>query len=249
MIQQRFIITGASSFLGRAFAKILTKNNKYQVFLTSRSKVNFNELRKNENVCYLPDIDLTIESDIEQLKETADTFFKGQFHVINCLGYFPGYKSIEKMDMATAKRVFDSNVVALYNVAHSLLPLMSKRRGGHFIGFSTHTSYQNYPKMAAFTAAKVAVESLIKGISNEYLEKGINANAIALATLMTEIEIEMKPNGDFKNWLNPEEVCEFVQSIILQPNNLLNGNIIDLYKHSRSFFHESYFDRIETRNS
>lgn len=243
--QHSFVITGANSFLGRAFAKMLSNNENYKVFLTSRSKFNFNGLLKKKNVSYLPEIDLTIESDVERLCNAINDFMPDQFHVINCLGYFPGYETIEEINIPTVKKVFDSNVIALYCVANKLLPLMCKRKGGHFIGFSTHTSYQHYPKMVAFTSAKVAVESLIRGISNEYLEKGINANTIALATLLTETEMKIKPNGDSKNWLNTDEVCELVENIIIQPSKLINGNVIHVYKYSNSFFHQSYYDRIK----
>ena len=242
--QHSFVITGANSYLGRAFAKMLCKNKNYKVFLTSRNKFNFKGLLEGDNVFYLPEIDLTVESDVEKLTDAINDFLPNSFHVINCLGYFPGYKTVEEMKIVTAKRIFDSNVLALYSVANKLLPLMCKRNGGHFIGFSIHTSYQHYPKMTAFTAAKAAVESLIKGIANEYLDKGINANTIALATLLTETELKIKPKGDSKNWLNTNEVCELVESIILQPSKLINGNVIHIYKYSDSFFHQSYFDRI-----
>jgi short-subunit dehydrogenase len=242
-----FVITGANSFLGRAFAKMLSKNEDYKVFLTSRSKFNFNGLLKKKNVCYLPEIDLTVESDVEKLATAINDFLPDSFHVINCLGYFPGYETIEEINITTAKNVFDSNVLALYSVANKLLPLMRKRKGGHFIGFSTHTSYQHYPKMVAFTAAKAAVESLIRGIANEYFEKGINANTIALATLLTETELKLKPQGDSKNWLNTDEVCEFVENIILQPSKLISGNVIHIYKYSDSYFHQSYYDRINSK--
>lgn len=241
-----FVVTGANSFLGRTFAKTLSKNEDYKVFLTSRNKFNLKGLLNKKNVFYLPEIDFTVENDAKKFANAVNDFLPDKFHVINCLGYFPGYDTVEEINTETAKKIFDSNVIALYSVANNLLPLMCKRKGGHFIGFSTHTSYQHYPRMAAFTAAKAAVESLIRGIANEYLEKGINANTIALATLLTEAELKIKPNGDSQNWLKPQQVCEFVEGIILQPvSGLLNGNVLHIYKYSDSFFHQSYFERIE----
>lgn len=72
-----------------------------------------------------------------------------------------------------------------------------------------------------------------------YKKKGINANTIALATLLTETELKIKPKGDSKNWLNTDEVCEFVENIILQPSKLISGNVIHIYKYSDSYFHQS----------
>ncbi|MBS1661848.1 MAG: SDR family oxidoreductase [Bacteroidetes bacterium] len=244
--QQSFVITGVSSFLGRAFVKTLSSNKSYKLFITSRSKFEFDIPSGSKDVLYLPGIDLTDEADVDRMTKEIDQFLPGKFHVINCLGHFPGYKTVAEIDIQTAKKVFDSNILALYSVACKLLPLMCERNGGHFIGFSTHTLYQHYPKMVAFSAAKSAVESLIKGIANEYLKKGIHANTISLATLQTEIEIKMKPKGDSKNWLNPDEVCKMVEDLILQPNQLMNGNVIHVYKHSDSYFNDSYFNRINS---
>lgn len=243
--QNSFVITGANSYLGRAFAKMLTKNDEYKVFLTSRKKFNFNELLKKNNVSYLSGIDLTVEQDAQKFADAVNDFLPDKFNVINCLGYFPGYATIEAKKIEDAKKVFNSNVIALYGVANKLLPLMRKRNGGHFIGFSTHTSYQHYPKMVAFTASKTAVESLIKGIANEYLKNGIIANTFALATLLTETELALKPNGDSEKWLITDEVCELVTSTILKSSKLINGNVIQVYKHSDSYFNQSYFDRIK----
>jgi len=169
--QQSYVITGANSFLGEAFAKYLSKKENNKLLLTSRTKSESLEKLTSNNIKYFPEIDLVKEGDLDKLRDEVDGFISNKFHIINCVGYFPDYKTIEDMSIVEAKKVFDSNILSLYGVAHKLIPLMNKRGGGHFIGFSTHTSYQRYPLMVAFTAAKIAAESLIQGISNEYLEK------------------------------------------------------------------------------
>ena len=243
--EHSFVITGANSFLGKAFAEMLTKNENYKVFLTSRGDFTFSGLDGLKNIFCLQGIDLTSENDMDKLKEAINQFIPGRFHIINCVGYFPGYELTENLSIGEAKKIFDSNVLSLYGTANKLIPLMCKHGGGHFIAFSTHTAYQNYPRMVAFTAAKAAVESLITGLANEYLEKGINANTIALATLLTETELKMKPNGDSKNWLSTEEVCKLVEEIITKSSRLINGNVIHAYKFSDSYFNQSYFERID----
>ena len=240
-----FLITGASSYLGRSLARILAKNDRNRLLLTSRRPPGHGSVIKNKNIHHLHGIDLSQEEGLSALAKAVDGFFPGKFHVVNCLGFFPGYRAMEDLSPGDAKKVFESNVVALYGVAHRLLPMMCKRKGGHFIGFSSHTNYQHYPNIVAYSAAKAAVESMISGIANEYLSRGIIANTIALSTMFTETERKMKPQGDRKNWLRPEEVSRFIQDFVLQPAALVNGNVIHLYKYSDSYFHQSYFERIK----
>lgn len=239
MKSNTYVVTGANSFLGKAFVKILAEKGNI-VIAVSRSPID----EKIDNVSYLEGIDLLDEKNLNTLKQYIINLRK-PFNVINPIGYFPGFNSLEEETLKSSSRVFESNITALYNVAHSLLPIMVSNGGGHFVGFSSHTNYQHFPKNIAFTAAKSAVDSLIKSIANEYCQFNIFSNCFALATLLTNVEKELKPNGDFDGWLKTEEVCNTVISIIETKQNIINGNTIHLYKYSNSYFGESYYDRIK----
>ena len=240
MKSNSYVITGASSYLGKALVDFYCKTGN-KVILTSRSFCNDLDKFQDENTLYLPSLNLVDGNDLKFLcKEVSKFFPKDKFHVINCVGFFPGYKLIEEMTIEEAIKVLESNVLTVFGVANQLIPLMRERGGGHFIGFSMHTSYQHYPYMALFSAAKNALESLIKCISNENLKYKIYANVISLATLLTETEKRIKPYGDYDNWLKTEEVCEIVYNLINDSNGLVNGSIIHAYKYSKTFFEESY---------
>lgn len=244
MKTKSYVITGASSYLGKTFAKYLCKTGN-KVVLTSRRSCEDLSSLQSDSVLYLPGLSLVEENDLDVLCKEVGLFFERGFHVINCLGYFPDYKSIESMSIEEARNVLESNVLAVFGVANRLLPLMSERGGGHFVGFSMHTAYQNYPYMALFSAAKMALESFIKGISNEYLKDGIIANVISLSTLQNDNELRMKPHGDYSNWLKADEVCRIVKNLIEHSSGFVNGSVIHAYKYSETFFGESYFDRIK----
>lgn len=243
MKKKSYVITGASSYLGRALASYFCKTGN-RVVLVSRRECEELSSYQSDDVLYLSGLNLVDEKDLDTLRKKVSLFIDGQFHVINCVGYFPDYISIENLSLEAARRVLESNVLAVFGIANRLLPLMAERGGGHFVGFSMHTAYQNYPFMALFSAAKVALESFIKGISNEYLKYGIYANVISLSTLQTEIELKMKPHGDYDNWLRAVDVCKIVDKLIKHSAGLVNGSVIHTYKYSDTFFGESYIDRI-----
>lgn len=243
-----FLITGASSYIGKALVKYYSGAPSNRILMSSRSASEELSSLQSENILYLPNQDLSTDSGLDVLFRVSKDFFTGSFHVINCLGYFPGYKLLVNTSLDEAKRVLDSNVLSVFGVAHRMLPLMCKRGGGHFVTFSMHTTYQCFPYMSVFTAAKSAVECLTKGISNEYLKYNIYANVISLSTLLTEKELDMKPHGDYVNWLKPDEVCMIVDNLICNSNGLINGTLIHTYKYSDTYFGESYLGRIEKDN-
>jgi len=168
----------------------------------------------------------------------------GPFHVINCVGYFTEYRAICETPVDEARRIFESNVLALYSTAKTLLPIMGSNGGGHFIAFSTHAVTESYPLMAAFTAAKAAVDSLVQSIANEHSKDRIIANALAIATLNSPRERSLRPSADNSDWLQVEQIVQFVEHTMQTPFGIMNGNTIHLFNYSDSFFHQSYFDRL-----
>lgn len=241
-----FVITGAGGDLGRSLSEFLVAEAEVRLFLTTHGEHDFGKLEKSRRVRYCPNLDLTDEQDLATLAREVDKYLKTRFHVLNCVGYFPGYKPLAEIKVPEAQRVFESNLLTVYGVAGALLPLMRARKGGHFIAFSSHTDYQSYPLMAAFTAAKAGLESLIRSIAHEYSKDKITANTLAVATLATDLEKKLKPLGDHENWLQLSQVCNLVRKLVESPFSTVNGNTIHVYNHSESFFHQSYFDRISS---
>jgi short-subunit dehydrogenase len=239
-----YIITGVSSYLGKEFADHLMKDNRNKLIITSRKSVDF---QLHSNVKYFSDIDLLIDSDLDIIVNEAKDFFNDKFYVINCTGYYKGQEPLEKMSIEEGYKIFNSNYTTVYNLTVKLLKVMIEKGGGHFIGFSCNSVKYNYPQMAPFTAAKSALESLFRTIANEFYDRNIYANSFQLATLLTEYEVSRKPFGDHNHWLKLIEVVNYIHHFLNQPYQLHNGNTIQLYHYSDSFFKRAYFDRIKLK--
>lgn len=239
-----YIITGVSSFLGREFVDHLKKNKSNKLLITSRKNVDFDKPLP-KNIKYISGIDLLYESNVDEIVNVANTFFHEKFSVLHCTGYYKGQQPLEKVPLNESTKIFNSNFTAVYNLSVKLLDVMTEKGGGHFVGFSCNSVKYNYPQMAPFTASKSALEAFFRTVANEFYDRGIYANSFQLATLLTEYEIARKPFGDHEHWLKLNEVVTYVEQFLTQPNQLHNGNSIQLYHHSESFFHKSYFDRIK----
>lgn len=240
----RYLITGSNSYLGKKMASYLALSEGNQVFTTSRSPSEFDKKTLGSNHQHLSGIDLLHPDEISRLASTVSQWADGSFHIVNCAGYFPGYKPINEIAVDEAKKIFESNVLSLYATANKLLPIMCSKGGGHFIAFSSHAVTQSYPLMAAFLASKAAVGSLIQSIANEYARENIIANALAIATLDSPRERNLRPTADSSDWLQIEQILRYVEEMVRSPFSIMNGNNIHLYNYSDSFFHQSYFDRL-----
>jgi NAD(P)-dependent dehydrogenase (short-subunit alcohol dehydrogenase family) len=221
----------------------LSKVPGNKVFTTSRGPSEFDNLSA-ANHQHLPGIDLLQSEDMTRLTSSIDQWADGPFQIVNCVGYFPGYKTICDTSVEEARRVFESNILTLYATANSLLPIMQSKGGGHFIAFSSHAVTQSYPLMAAFTAAKASVDSLVQSIANKFSKHGIVANALAIATLDSPKERDLRPVADTADWLKVTQIVRLVEQIVQAPFGIMNGNTVHLYNYSDSFFHKSYFERL-----
>lgn len=241
-MNQTFLITGAGSMVGRALVAHLSNRSEVRLLLTTRRQAVFSGL--NSSTLHLPNINFLDTADLMTFSNWISSEIDGPFTVINCLGYFPGFISITDLSIDDARRVYESNVLALYAVAQACIPVMTKNGGGHFVAFSSHAVAQAYPLMGAFASAKAAVELLIKAIANEYARDGIIATALAPATIDTPVERELTPQGDFEHWVRPEQICNLIDRLVDGSFSIMNGNTIQLYNYSDSYFGQSYFDRI-----
>ncbi len=242
-----FLVTGATGYVGQALVAHFAQRPKTRVLACARGQGSRLSALRGQRVEVLPPLDLSVPEEANELASQVESRTQGRFHIVNCTGFFPGFRRIAESHDDDAVRSMTSNYLTVYNTARALLPVMRSRGGGHFIAFGSHSGYQAFPLMAAFDAAKAAVQQLIRHISNEESESGIVANCLCPATLDTDAERKLKPFGDHDHWIKPHEIARFIERIVASGMNLLQGNELHLYRHSETYFHQAYYDRIRTK--
>ena len=144
--------------------------------------------------------------------------------------------------MTEAQEFIDTHYMTLVGAAMAMFPVMTAVGGGRLIGMSCNSVAFNYPDMAPFTAAKAAVEALLKSLANEYLDRGIATTALALPTIRTPKVAASKPTVDQENYLTPEDVADAVDHVVTLPK-YVTGNVMRLVRYSPSFYEKGYFER------
>lgn len=234
----KYVITGANSEIGQALYKHLISKG-HEVILVSRSPKKVND----EDIMWLDGIDMTKESDLEKMQAFIQSYYNSPFTLVHSVGDFWAHKSINNTTFNEAILQINSHYVTLFGVIKAVIPIMQKVGGGKIIAFSCNSVKYNYPDMAAFTSSKAAVECLIKCVANEQSKYNIIANSFALPSIKTNSVIKTKPEEFHENYATLEELTDCIEHTIENLSALINGNVINLFKYSESFYNKGYYER------
>jgi short-subunit dehydrogenase len=158
-IQERVVIvTGASSGIGLATAKLLAKHGA-ELVLVSRSKEKLERLSAELPNSLAVPADMTRISEIEgMVRKTMEHF--GRIDVlINCAGQ--GYDApVEKTNVDTFHRIFDLDVVGPLVAMQQVIPIMRKQGGGVIVNVSSGTALMVLPFNGAYSGLKRALANI-----------------------------------------------------------------------------------------
>lgn len=239
------LLTGANSSIGKKLSAKLCerKDDSWRIILSSRSSNPALSRLQCANIKYFDGIDLLKQEAIETLTKECALFFTGPFCLVHSVGDFWDYVPFLEFDTERAKQAMHSHYTTLYGLLQHSVPIMINKGGGKILAFSCNSVRHNYPHMAPFTAAKAAVEALVKSISNEFGKHNIIANVVELASIQSEAVKQSKPYGDFEHFIPLEGIAETVLEI-LTVNSIMNGSVINCFTYSKTFFNMGYFQRI-----
>ncbi len=246
---KNYLITGATSAIGKTLASSIKQRfcPDCKLFLISRTHNNVLQNLVDSNVIYQSGVDLLDIKPDDAIISEINSFFEGPFNLIHSAGDFWLHLPFLDVNTNEARGMMDSHYGTLYNVLQHILPIMISKGGGKVLTFSCNATDYHFPNMLPFTAAKAAVDATIKCIAHEYADRNIVANSIALSSLKTPQNKESKPYGDYENYMDLNELSDTVIEIAELSKNLANGNVINCYKYSDSYYNEGYFQRIKQK--
>jgi len=240
---KQIVITGISSELGSVLAAALASDPAVRIIGTMRRQRKPQEAFP-ENVFVIDECDLADAKCCTNLSQAISDRFDGPFGFVHSVGEF--WEHVPFLDYRSdqAAQLFQSHVTTFYNVLQALVPVMVGKGGGSVIAFSCNSVRYSYPNMAAFTAAKSAVDSLVRSLANELSGQHLRFNSLVLASLKTHKVQESKPRGDFAHFIPPNDLVPTIRFLLSDDAYLVNGNTINLFVHSDQFYNTGYFQRV-----
>lgn len=159
------IVTGASSGIGLATAKMLTeKGIKVYGIARNNFEAEFDYIK-----CDVTDIE-NVENSVKQVFET-----EGQIdYLVNCAGMgISG--SVENTPKEKMQKIFDVNFFGSVNMCKAVLPYMRKNNFGKIVNISSVAGELPIPFQTFYSATKASIESFTAGLAMEAKPFGIKA--------------------------------------------------------------------------
>ena len=190
--QKTFVITGASSGIGRQSA-IDFSNAGANLVLLGRDKERLSETQKMCNTgrrCNIYCCDLTDVSTMEQVGGRI----VAENGLIDGMLYCAGIEKTlpyNKLTSADYSRIFDVNVVGAVNLLKYLTKKGVRAEHAKYVIVASITAVIGRPGVSAYAASKGALVSLVKTLSLEMAQKGLTINCISPGTILTPLMMKM----------------------------------------------------------
>jgi len=183
------VITGASSGLGEATARLLAAQGA-TVMLGARRVARLealaNELTAGGGQALALETDVTRREQVKRLVDTAVQSYGRIDVMINNAGLM-ARSPLERLKIEDWDRMIDVNLKGvLYGIA-AALPHMQRQKAGHFINVSSVGGHKVSAGNAVYAATKHAVLALSEGLRMEVKPYNIRTTVISPGAVATEL--------------------------------------------------------------
>ncbi len=215
-LRPRALVTGASSGIGRIFARRLAREG-FDVVLVARRQVRLTELAKEiETVGAKAEVVVADLATVEGLENVERRVAVGDLTMLVNNAGFQVYMPFVELDPARAETQINVHVTAVVRLCRAALPAMIARGSGSIINVSSMLAFSAgldrpfLPKRATYAATKAFVNAFTETLSNELADTGVKVQALCPGVVRTEFHNmdgapALRPNVPV---MEPEDVVE-----------------------------------------
>jgi NADP-dependent 3-hydroxy acid dehydrogenase YdfG len=187
------VITGASSGIGAATARLLASNG-YHVIAAARRTERLAALAAEDKNIEAFTLDVTKQESIDSLTKHLQA--KPVSILINCAGGAFDSDPINDSDPEIWKKTYDINVVGSVRMVKAMTPLMQAFGRGHIVMISSTAGHRVYENGGSYVAAKFAETSLVETLRLELNGQPIRVTEIAPGMVKTDEFAKQRFSGD-----------------------------------------------------
>lgn len=196
MKNKTILITGASSGIGLACAKLFAKEGS-DLILFARRKDRLEQIQKELTDSYgikvqIKQVDVRKKTDVDQAVKGLEKIDV----LINNAGLAKGIEKIQEGHWEKWEQMIDTNVKGLLAVTRAVLPKMIEQNSGHIINIGSIAGHETYPGGNVYNATKFAVDALTRAIRLDVNPYNIRCSSVDPGMVETEFSIVRLDNED-----------------------------------------------------
>ena len=214
------VITGASSGIGEAMARLYSKMGA-KVVLGARNEEKLSLLtqiiRSEGGEAIYVATDVTKEEDCKRLIDKAVEVFGG-IDVLICNAGISMRASFDDVEMSVLHRLMDVNFWGTVYCAKYALPYLQASKGS-LVGISSVAGLHGLPGRTGYSASKFAMTGLLETIRVENIKKGLHvmiacpgftASNVRFSALMADGSAQGETPRNEEKMMTAEEVARIV---------------------------------------
>ncbi|MET9228149.1 SDR family oxidoreductase [Lentzea sp. NPDC003310] len=232
LVNQKALVTGATSGIGRAIAVKLAEEGA-TVYVTGRraelGKETVELIEKAGGTGHFIVSDIGSVDDVRKLAQEV-----GEVDVlVNNAGIFP-FSPTTEQSLETYQQVFDVNVRGTYFLTAALAPAMVAKGRGSIVNVSSIAAVVGTPVGSVYNASKAAMDALTRSWATEFGAAGVRVNSVAPGPVATdkalseagEVFDSIAKDLPLQRVGQPEEIAEAVLFLASEKSSFITGSVI-----------------------
>lgn len=225
------IITGASSGIGAATARLLARNGA-KVVLAARREQQLQllkqEITQSGDQAVYQVTDVRQPEQLQTLVELAQKHFQGVDVIFNNAGIMPN-SPISAVQTQQWNDMIDINLKGVLNGIAAVMPIFTKQKSGHIITTSSIAGIKSFMGCGVYGATKFAVRNLMEVIRQESATEQTNIRTTTLypAAINTELLQSITDTAVLQSMtelykqvgISPDAIARVVNFAIEQPED------------------------------
>lgn len=227
------IITGASSGIGAATARLLAEHG-CKMTLAARSVDKMQALADSLDAETLViKTDMTVPQDIQTMVDkTIEKFGRIDVMFANAGVYIPG--DIADGNPDDWSTLLTINIDAVFRCAYAVIPQMRQQGGGDILVTSSISGFVDIHWEPIYSASKHAVQGFVHTVRRQLSGDGIRVMSVAPGAVANELwgyndpdEIE-RLSVEERGFLKSEDIAESVAFMLSQPSHVTIRDLVIL---------------------
>ena len=207
---QTYFLTGASSGIGAAIAKMLLENNARVIALGRHVELNV------DDVNFLPKrVDFV---EISQLEQVFKRIIKKESKIdgVICAAGMGRFAALEQFSFAQMQNMMNVNFTAHALLVRLLLPRLKQQEKSDVLFIGSEAALAGAKNGAIYCASKFALRGFSQALRVECSKSGVRVNLINPGMVKTPFfeQLDFQPGEDPENYILPDDVANTVKLVL-----------------------------------